>query len=104
MRGTRFRPGFVPQFTFMPDNANKPTLICPDSLPDYIAHYRILQRLGKGGMGEVFLGEDTKQHARKVALKGLPADLTKDESRVRTFNTEPPARLTPNHPKSLTTL
>jgi serine/threonine protein kinase/tetratricopeptide (TPR) repeat protein len=102
MRGTRFLHGFVAQFTFMPDNANKPTLISPDSLPDYIAHYRILQRLGKGGMGEVFLGEDTKQHARKVALKVLPLDLTKDESRVRRFKQEARAVLALNHPNILT--
>ena len=41
------------------------------------AHYRILRRLGKGGMGEVFLAEDTKQHNRKVALKVLPKELLK---------------------------
>ena len=31
-----------------------------------------MRRLGKGGMGEVLLGEDTKQHGRKVALKSSP--------------------------------
>ncbi|MGH9904081.1 MAG: hypothetical protein ACRD8U_00695, partial [Pyrinomonadaceae bacterium] len=50
-------------------------------IPEQIAHYRILKRLGKGGMGEVFLGEDTKQHGRHVALKVLPPDLTRDEGR-----------------------
>ena len=33
--------------------------------PEYIAHYRILRRLGKGGMTEVLLAEDTKQHGRR---------------------------------------
>src|SRR5262247_4635157 len=73
-----------------------------NSLPEYIAHYRILRRLGKGGMGEVFLGEDTKQHGRKVALKVLPHDLTKSESRLRRFKQEARAVLALNHPNILT--
>jgi len=72
------------------------------SLPEYIAHYRILRRLGKGGMGEVFLGEDTKQHGRKVALKVLPHELTKSESRLRRFKQEARAVLALNHPNILT--
>ncbi|MGI8897078.1 MAG: protein kinase domain-containing protein [Pyrinomonadaceae bacterium] len=71
-------------------------------MPEHIAHYRILQRLGKGGMGEVFLGEDTKQHNRKVALKVLPLELTRDESRLRRFKQEARAILTLNHPNILT--
>lgn len=71
-------------------------------LPPTIAHYRILQRLGKGGMGEVFLGEDTRQHGRKVALKVLPPDLTRDESRLRRFKQEARAILAVNHPNILT--
>ena len=70
--------------------------------PSWIAHYRILKRLGKGGMGEVFLGEDTKQHGRKVALKVLPPELTKHESRVRRFQQEARAILAVNHPNILT--
>jgi serine/threonine protein kinase/tetratricopeptide (TPR) repeat protein len=73
-----------------------------NSLPEYIAHYRILRRLGKGGMGEVFLGEDTRQHGRKVALKVLPFDLTKSESRLRRFKQEARAILALNHPNILT--
>jgi serine/threonine protein kinase/tetratricopeptide (TPR) repeat protein len=72
------------------------------SLPEFIAHYRILRRLGKGGMGEVFLGEDTKQHSRKVALKVLPHELTKSESRLRRFKQEARAILALNHPNILT--
>jgi len=72
------------------------------SLPEYIAHYRILRRLGKGGMGEVFLGEDTKQHGRKVALKVLPHELTTSESRLRRFKQEARAILALNHPNILT--
>jgi serine/threonine-protein kinase len=70
--------------------------------PDFIGHYRILRRLGKGGMGDVFLGEDTKQHGRKVALKVLPPELTRDESRLRRFKQEARAILALNHPNILT--
>ncbi|HVQ38466.1 MAG TPA: protein kinase, partial [Pyrinomonadaceae bacterium] len=70
--------------------------------PPAIAHYRIVKRLGKGGMGEVFLAEDTKQHGRKVALKVLPPELTKDESRIRRFKQEARAILALNHPNILT--
>ena len=53
-------------------------------------------------MGEVFLGEDTRQHGRKVALKLLPPELTNDESRLRRFKQEARAILTLNHPNILT--
>ncbi len=71
-------------------------------IPKLIAHYRILKRLGKGGMGEVFLGEDTRQHGRKVALKVLPPELTQNESRLRRFKQEARAVLMLNHPNILT--
>src|SRR5688572_31650750 len=86
----------------MPDSSHSSNSVSDDSPPEYIAHYRILRRLGKGGMGEVFLGEDTKQHGRKVALKILPPELTKDESRVRRFKQEARAILALNHPNILT--
>src|SRR5829696_7728767 len=86
----------------MPENPNIPDSAGTDSLPEFIAHYRILRRLGKGGMGEVLLAEDTKQHGRKVALKVLPQDLTKSESRLRRFKQEARAILALNHPNILT--
>src|SRR6185503_1563729 len=86
----------------MPDNSNNNNSVTPSPLPEYIAHYRILQRLGKGGMGEVFLGEDTKQHNRKVALKVLPPELLKEERRLRRFRQEARAVLALNHPNILT--
>src|SRR5215213_4149666 len=101
MRTNRSRPNLVAQvFAFMPDSPNNSADTSP--LPEYIAHYRILRRLGKGGMGEVFLGEDTRQHARKVALKVLPHELTKSESRLRRFKQEARAILALNHPNILT--
>ena len=86
----------------MPDRQNNSDTAGANSLPEYIAHYRILRRLGKGGMGEVFLAEDTKQHGRKVALKVLPHELTTSESRLRRFKQEARAILALNHPNILT--
>src|SRR6185437_7869946 len=100
MCSNRSRPKVVaPVVALMPDRPNNSD---SNSLPEYIAHYRILRRLGKGGMGEVFLAEDTKQHARKVALKVLPQELTKSESRLRRFKQEARAILALNHPNILT--
>ena len=45
-----------------------------------IAHYEIIRSLGSGGMGEVYLAQDTKLR-RKVALKLLPADLVANDER-----------------------
>ncbi len=86
----------------MPDRPNNSDTAGTNSLPEYIAHYRTLRRLGKGGMGEVFLAEDTKQHGRKVALKVLPHELTTSESRLRRFKQEARAILALNHPNILT--
>ncbi len=86
----------------MPDPPNNSTSVITDSSPEYVAHYRILGTLGKGGMGEVFLAEDTKQHGRKVALKVLSPVLTKEESRLRRFKQEARAVLALNHPNILT--
>ncbi|MGH9935767.1 MAG: hypothetical protein ACREAM_05940, partial [Blastocatellia bacterium] len=62
-----------------------------------IAHYRLLAPLGAGGMGEVYLAEDTKL-SRKVALKLLPAEFTQDAGRVRRFEQEARAASALNHP------
>ena len=87
---------------FMPDSPNNSDTAGTNQPPEYIAHYRILRRLGKGGMGEVLLAEDTKQHGRKVALKVLPPELTTSESRLRRFKQEARAVLALNHPNILT--
>jgi serine/threonine protein kinase/Tfp pilus assembly protein PilF len=60
-------------------------------------HYKILKRLGKGGMGEVFLAED-KSLQRKVALKFLSPELQKDESAHKRFLREAQTAAAIDHP------
>src|SRR5437762_7691141 len=62
-----------------------------------IAHYEIRSRIGAGGMGEVYLAQDTKLD-RKVALKILPTDLAANQDRMRRFTQEAKAAAALNHP------
>ncbi len=64
-------------------------------------HYRIISRIGAGGMGEVFLGEDTRLN-RKVALKLLPPEFTGDKHRLRRFEQEAQTTSALNHPNIIT--
>ena len=66
-----------------------------------IGHYKILAMLGKGGMGEVYLAQDTKLD-RKVALKILSAGFTQREDRVLRFQQEARAVSALNHPNIIT--
>src|SRR5215510_531508 len=66
-----------------------------------IGPYEIIRRLGSGGMGDIYLAEDTRL-GRKVALKTLPAHFTKDPERVRRFQLEARAASALSHPNIIT--
>jgi len=61
-----------------------------------LSHYRIVSKIGAGGMGEVYLAQDTKLN-RKVALKILPAELAANQDRMRRFVQEAQAAAALNH-------
>lgn len=66
-----------------------------------LAHYRVLGHLGKGGMGEVFLAEDQRLQ-RRVALKILSPELTREPRHLERFRREARAIAALNHPNVIT--
>jgi serine/threonine-protein kinase len=66
-----------------------------------LGHYEIIEQIGEGGMGEVYLAKDARLN-RQVAVKLLAAHITEDENRVSRFRQEALATSALNHPNILT--
>src|SRR5438309_2524445 len=69
----------------------------PLSVNTTLSHYRIVSKIGAGGMGEVYLAQDTKLD-RRVALKILPADVAANRDRMERFVREAKSAAALSHP------
>ena len=74
-----------------------PAMTAASMVGSTLNHYRVLDLLGRGGMGEVYLAEDTRLR-RRVALKVLPPSVARDPARRDRFEREARALAALNHP------
>src|SRR5690242_5051812 len=87
----------APAFEVMAESLTESTLKPGTS----IGPYQIISRLGSGGMGDIYLAEDTRL-GRKVVIKTLPNHFTRDLDRVRRFQLEAKAASALSHPNIIT--
>src|SRR6266850_1286171 len=81
-----------------PEKVQEPQIMSePLGVNTTLSHYRIVSKIGEGGMGEVYLAEDSRLH-RKVALKILPVEMAANHDRMRRFKQEATAAAALNHP------